>query len=137
MASLEPVPQKLSGQVALVTGAARGLGRAYALRLVRLGADVVVNDVDLLAWQEYDQALTPGCETVVDEIGSLGRQVLGAVADVTDAAHVRRMVNEAVVKAGRLGEPEDCAKVVEFLVTDLSDYVTGQVIPVCGGVCLF
>ena len=33
--------------------------------------------------------------------------------------------------------PEDCAKVVEFLTTDLSDYVTGQIIRICGGVCLF
>ena len=37
----------------------------------------------------------------------------------------------------RLGLPEDCAKVVEFLVTDLSDYVTGQCIPVCGGYVSF
>ena len=36
----------------------------------------------------------------------------------------------------RLGTPEDCAKVVEFLVTDLSDYVTGQCISVCGGVVI-
>jgi 3-oxoacyl-[acyl-carrier protein] reductase len=41
------------------------------------------------------------------------------------------------IALGRLGDPEDCAKVIEFLATDLSDYVTGQVIPVCGGVCLF
>ena len=33
----------------------------------------------------------------------------------------------------RLGTVEDCAKVVEFLVTDLSDYVTGVVIPIDGG----
>ena len=33
--------------------------------------------------------------------------------------------------------PEDCARVVEFLVTDLSDYVTGQVMPVCGGFVAF
>jgi 3-oxoacyl-[acyl-carrier protein] reductase len=38
---------------------------------------------------------------------------------------------------GRLGWPEDCAKVVEFLVTDLSDYITGQCISVCGGYVLF
>ena len=37
----------------------------------------------------------------------------------------------------RMGMPEDCAKVVEFLVTDLSDYVTGQCIPVCGGYVSF
>jgi 3-oxoacyl-[acyl-carrier protein] reductase len=33
----------------------------------------------------------------------------------------------------RLGDVEDCAKVVEFLTTDLSDYVTGVVIPIDGG----
>jgi 3-oxoacyl-[acyl-carrier protein] reductase len=32
-----------------------------------------------------------------------------------------------------LGTPEDCARVVEFLATDLSDYVTGAVIPIDGG----
>ena len=34
---------------------------------------------------------------------------------------------------GRLGEVEDCPKVVEFFVADLSDYVTGQCLSVCGG----
>lgn len=38
---------------------------------------------------------------------------------------------------GRLGTPEDCAKVVEFLCTDLSDFVTGQTISVCGGAIRF
>jgi 3-oxoacyl-[acyl-carrier protein] reductase len=33
----------------------------------------------------------------------------------------------------RVGQPEEAAKVIEFLVTDLSDYVTGQCIPICGG----
>ncbi len=33
----------------------------------------------------------------------------------------------------RVGQPEEAAKVIEFLVTDLSDYVTGQCLPVCGG----
>jgi 3-oxoacyl-[acyl-carrier protein] reductase len=40
------------------------------------------------------------------------------------------------VPLGRLGEPEDCAGVLEFLVTDLSRYVTGQSISVCGGAAL-
>ena len=43
---METQPKKLAGKVALVTGAARGLGRAYALHLARLGADVVVNDIN-------------------------------------------------------------------------------------------
>jgi 3-oxoacyl-[acyl-carrier protein] reductase len=37
------------------------------------------------------------------------------------------------IPMGRLGQTEDCAKVVEFLATDLSDFVTGQVISVDGG----
>ncbi|MBX6772745.1 MAG: SDR family oxidoreductase, partial [Chloroflexi bacterium] len=44
---------------------------------------------------------------------------------------------EQEIALRRLGTPEDCAKVVEFLASDLSDYVTGQIISVCGGVCLF
>ena len=43
---------------------------------------------------------------------------------------------EREVALRRLGSPEDCAKVVEFLCTDLSDYVTGQTISICGGVVL-
>ena len=38
---------KLKGQVAIVTGAGRGIGRAYALRLAKLGANVVINDINL------------------------------------------------------------------------------------------
>jgi 3-oxoacyl-[acyl-carrier protein] reductase len=34
---------------------------------------------------------------------------------------------------GRLGEVEDCAKVVEFFVSDMSSYVTGQTLGICGG----
>ena len=51
----------------------------------------------------------------------------------------RPEVREALEKQialRRLGTPDDCARVVEFLVTDLSSYVTGQCIPVCGGYVL-
>jgi len=262
---------RLAGKVALVTGAARGLGRAYALHLAAIGADVVVNDIDLDAARQYGEELT--APTVMDEIRALGRRSLGIVADVTDRAAVQRMVDQVIAEFGhldilvanaggalvpgpsyassvpeadlrrlldlnlmgtifccqaaaepmkqqrrgkiitvgsqaglrstggggtayavakaaihhytrklaselgpynitvnciapgwilssraiaqgrndpetrarleqeialrRLGTPEDCAKVVEFLASDLSDYVTGQVISVCGGVCLF
>jgi len=43
----------------------------------------------------------------------------------------------AEVPMRRLGEMEDCAKVAEFFVTDLSDYVTGQCLSVCGGAIRF
>ena len=255
---------KLKQKVALVTGSARGLGRAYALRLAGLGADVVVADMDLNAAKEFDENL--GADTVMDEIRNLGCKSLGIEANLSNKEKVHQvfeqvrrefgrldvLVNNAggglqppgeytedeffrftveinlmtavycseasseimipqkggkivnvsslagirgrfggtpysIAKAGivqytrvlaaslgphginvnciapgfimtsrkiasgmgqqgteetedvalgRLGTPQDCAKVVEFLSTDLSDYVTGQCIPVCGGVLI-
>ena len=265
--------KKLTGKVALVTGSARGLGRAYALRLARLGADVVINDIRLRAHEEFNETLT--AESVPDEIRGLGVRSLGIEANVTRKEQVddmfarveqefgrldilvcnaggalfgrddpwaatatedafrrtldlnlmgtifccqatvpmmirqragkivtvgsqaglksgvkggsgpysvtkagvihytrllaaevgkyninvncmapawilssrtiaqgraekeRREELEAQIALGRLGMPEDCAKVLEFFVTDLSDYVTGQCISVCGGYILF
>ena len=264
---------KLANKVALVTGGARGLGRAYVLHLAQLGADVVVNDVDLDAARAYDEPLTAA--TVAGEVEAFGRRALAIEADVSDKAAVEAMLRQTVgafgqidilvnnaggmlypppdhsaatappdhyryildinltgaiyccqaaaphmqaarsgkivnvasqaglwsgrdgggmaykvakagviqytrvlaaelgphnihvnciapgfmlssravaqgrnrpqirdrllqdIPLGRLGMPEDCAKVVEFLVTDLSDYVTGQCIPVCGGYVAF
>lgn len=261
---------KLKGKVAVVTGGGRGLGRAYVLHLASLGADVVINDIDLNAAAEYNEQLT--APTVMAEVEAMGCRALGIAADVmnkdavdgmfeevmgtfgridilvnnaggalrtppnhsaaeADMAHYQyimdlnltgtilccqaasrpmkaqrsgKIVNVSsqaglwsghngggmaykVAKAGvahytrvlaaelgpyninvnsiapgwilssravaggrdseetrakllpqiplgRMGMPEDCAKVVEFLVTDLSDYVTGQCIPICGGV---
>jgi NAD(P)-dependent dehydrogenase (short-subunit alcohol dehydrogenase family) len=265
---------KLEGKVAVITGAARGLGRAYALHLAGIGADIVVNDIALDAAKEYGEELT--AETVMDEVRAMGRRSIGIAADVTDQSQVNAMFDQVLKEFGRvdilvtnaggalvrgpsfasnipddsfrkmmdinlegtiyccqaasgpmmeqrsgkivtvgsqaglrtsaqskgggvsysvakaaihqytrhlaaelgpynvnvnciapawilssraiaqgrnspetrarleeeialkrLGTPEDCAKVVEFLVTDLSDYVTGQVIRICGGTCLF
>ena len=46
---------KLKGKIALVTGAARGIGRAHALRLAQLGADVIINDINLEAHKEFKE----------------------------------------------------------------------------------
>ena len=91
---------KLEGQVALVTGAARGLGRAYALRLAGLGADVVVNDIDLHSAGEFDEELT--AETVDAEVRALGRRSVGIEADVRDKAAVDAMFRQIVEEFGRV-----------------------------------
>jgi len=77
---------KLQGKKAIVTGAARGLGRAYALRLASLGADVAIIDLNLDGAAEYGETLR--APSVAAEVELLGRRGLGIQADlsVNDAA---------------------------------------------------
>jgi 3-oxoacyl-[acyl-carrier protein] reductase len=80
---------KLDGKTALITGAARGLGRSYALHLASLGADVGVIDINLKSYEEFEsEKVLLTAETVMDEIRALGRRAAGAVADVSDAGQV-------------------------------------------------
>ncbi len=91
---------KLQGQVAIVTGAARGIGRAYAHRLAQLGADVVIADVNLDSAKEFDEALTAA--TVMDEIRALGRRSLGVQGDLTQRAAVQDLVAQTLAAFGRI-----------------------------------
>jgi 3-oxoacyl-[acyl-carrier protein] reductase len=79
----------LDGQVALVTGGARGIGEACALALAREGADVVVADV-----LPADPVLAAALKH--------GRRALGLVCDVTLASDVHRAVTRVVGELGRL-----------------------------------
>ena len=90
----------LEGKVALVTGSARGLGRAYALRLAKLGADVVINDVNLRAAEEFKERLTAA--TVTDEVKSLGRRSIAIQADVSKEADVDGMFKKILDEFGRI-----------------------------------
>jgi len=83
----------IDGQVAIVTGAAGGLGRAYAIALARAGAMVVVNDIGSAAG-------TTGA--VVEEIRGHGGRALGIVESVTDSGGVRRLIDETLGAFGRL-----------------------------------
>jgi NAD(P)-dependent dehydrogenase (short-subunit alcohol dehydrogenase family) len=79
----------LEGRVAIVTGAARGLGRAHALELARHGARVVVNDVD-------------DPQPVVDEITAAGGQAVGNRDDIADWEGAGRLIAAATGTWGRL-----------------------------------
>lgn len=80
---------RLDGQVAIVTGAGRGLGRAHALALAERGANIVVNDL-------HD------AESVVAEIVAAGGQAIANAANVTDFAQVEAMARRAMKTWGRI-----------------------------------
>jgi len=81
----------LSGQVSLVTGAARGLGRAISLALANAGSDVA------LGLREVG-----GASSLVREIESMGRKALSLQMDVTDLAQISSAVQKAADHFGKL-----------------------------------
>jgi 3-oxoacyl-[acyl-carrier protein] reductase len=83
----------LSGKVAIVTGSARGIGRAIALKLAEVGADIVVNDI---------AAASESLEDTAAEIRALNRKALAVTADVSSKDDVNRMVEAAVTTFGHI-----------------------------------
>src|SRR5579885_3138284 len=90
----------LTGKVAVITGAGRGLGRAYALRLASLGANIVINDLRLDSAREFDEELT--AETVMAECEALGVRAIGVAADVTIKSEVQRLFDATLSAFGRV-----------------------------------
>ncbi|MBT0782991.1 SDR family oxidoreductase [Paracoccus sp. pheM1] len=84
----------LLGKTAIVTGSARGIGRAYALRLALLGADVVVADLNMQGAARIGEQLT--AETVMAEVEVLGSRALGVEGDLRDSRTVERLFRETV-----------------------------------------
>src|SRR5712692_1076935 len=88
---------KLDGKVAIVTGAARGLGRAYAKRLAGLGAKVGIADLNLHSFEEFEaEAKDMTGDSTVAEIEASGGTALGVEVDVTDHEAVNAMVAKVV-----------------------------------------
>ncbi len=83
----------LSGRIALVTGASRGLGKAMAIALAEAGADIAVN---------YHQQ-SAAAESVAQSIRALGRKAVPIQADVSVSAEVERLVSTAEQQLGPVG----------------------------------
>ncbi len=105
----------LHGKVAMVTGAAHGIGRAIALSLARNGADLVLNDID-----------RPATENLAQQIQQLGRRAVLALADVADHSAVEHAVTEALQRFQKIDILINNAGwdkgIIPFLKTEPSDW---------------
>jgi NAD(P)-dependent dehydrogenase (short-subunit alcohol dehydrogenase family) len=90
--------QTLAGQVAIVTGGGKGLGRAFALDLAAAGASVVVNNRNRVVDSDGRSA----ADYVVDEIVAAGGQAVADYGDVADPATAAALAAAAVNTYGRL-----------------------------------
>ncbi|HEX2949838.1 MAG TPA: 3-oxoacyl-[acyl-carrier-protein] reductase [Armatimonadota bacterium] len=83
----------LSGQVALVTGSRRGLGKAIAMRLAEAGADIVINDI--VPGQEEADATAA-------EIRAMGRRAIAVCGDVSKSEDANNLIEQAWKEMGKI-----------------------------------
>ena len=93
----------LDGRVAFITGAARGQGRAHAVRLAREGADIVAvdicRDIDSM---DYPNATPDDLDETIKLVENEGRRIVAHQADVRDPDALQQAVDEGVREFGRL-----------------------------------
>ncbi len=97
----------LEGEVALVTGSGRGLGRAIVERLAELGADVVVHDISTTAPAEYGE--DADLDAVVAALARHGGKVIAVTGDIADESTLQRMVAQPEEALGPITILVNCA----------------------------
>jgi SDR family mycofactocin-dependent oxidoreductase len=94
---------KLDGQVALITGGARGQGRSHALALAEEGADIVVCDIAApIPDVPYPMGTEDELAETVQLVEKLGRRALGLVGDMRDTDQVQAVVDRTMSEFGRI-----------------------------------
>jgi SDR family mycofactocin-dependent oxidoreductase len=93
----------LQGKVAFVTGAARGQGRAHAVRLAREGADILAIDICAdVAAMDYPNATRAELDETAQLVEAQGRKVVALTADVRDLAGLQQAFDEGMGLLGRV-----------------------------------
>src|ERR1051325_2143345 len=100
--------ESLAGKAALVTGAAKRLGRAVALRLAEEGADVV----------SHYRSSQPEAQDAIKEIEERGRRAVAIAANLGEVAEIKRLFDEAGKHSGRL----------DILVNSAANFLPGSMI---------
>lgn len=105
----------LTNKVALITGSARGLGKAIAERYAALGADIIIN-------YSRDKA---SADEVVSNIKAMGVRVISVKADVSKVADVQRLFTEAISTFGKIDIVVANAG-IELVETPVTDFTEEQ-----------
>ena len=94
----------LTDKVAFITGAARGQGRAHAVRMANEGTDIIAVDIagPLPPKVPYDSATADDFAETVDLVKATGRRIFHRVVDVRDYEGLRSAVADGVTELGRL-----------------------------------
>jgi SDR family mycofactocin-dependent oxidoreductase len=123
---------RLEGKVAFITGAARGQGRAHAVRFAEEGADVVA--VDALAdvgSVGYPMATREDLDETVRQVEQRGRRIVARQADVRDGPGLQQVLDDAVAELGRLDVVVANAGVASFApAEDISDAMWDDMIDI-------
>jgi len=123
-----PDRHRLDEQVAIVTGAAQGIGQGIALVLAEAGAKIVIGDIQ-------------NSSDTVQEIRDSGGQATSMIADVSKPDDDRALVDLALSEYGRLdilvnlgiGTPRDVGDAILYLVSPAARWVSGTGLHITGG----
>jgi len=95
--------ERVAGKVAFVTGAARGQGRAHALRLAEEGADIIAVDIcEDIETNHYPLSTKADLDETARLVEALDRRIVTRVADVRERSQLARAVADGVAELGRL-----------------------------------